>query len=90
MAALLRPDNLAGMAAQISFTAVYEQVENGWTQARIEQLPGVITAAPSLKEAKELLADALREYLLSLGEPAKAAPQGSVERGRVEVVIDAT
>ena len=52
----------------MSLTAIYEPVENGWTQARIAELPAVITAGPTLEEAKELLLDALREYLLSLGE----------------------
>ena len=51
---------------RISLTAVYEPVDGGWTQARIEELPAVITAAPTLEEAKVLLVDALSEYLLSL------------------------
>lgn len=51
-------------------TAVYEPVENGWTQGRIAELPAVITAGPSLEETRELLIDALREYLLALGERA--------------------
>ncbi len=53
---------------EVSFTAIYETVEDGWVQARIQELPGVITAAPSLEEAKEFLLDAVREYLLALGE----------------------
>ena len=69
------------MASRISLTAVYEPVENGWTQARIEELPGVITAAPTLEEAKELLADAVREYLLALGEGERAPIDGGAERG---------
>jgi predicted RNase H-like HicB family nuclease len=57
----------------ISLTGVYQPVENGWIQAGIEELPGVITAAPSLDEAKEYLVDALKEYLLALGdEPASS------------------
>jgi hypothetical protein len=40
---------------RIPLTAVYELVENGWTQARIEELPAVITAGTSPEEAKELL-----------------------------------
>ncbi len=48
---------------QIKLTAVYEPVENGWTQGRLIELPGVITAAPTLAQAKEMLRDALAEYL---------------------------
>jgi hypothetical protein len=39
------------MAAPLSLTAIYETVENGWTQARMKELPGVITAAPTLPAA---------------------------------------
>jgi predicted RNase H-like HicB family nuclease len=80
------------MTTRLTFTAVYEPVENGWMQARIEELPAVITAAPTLAEAKELLVDALHEYLLSLGPggPPPAAAAGGTEATRlpVQVVID--
>ncbi len=77
------------MSSRVSYTAVYEPVENGWTQARIEELPGVITAAPTLDEAKELLVDALREYLLALQERPDSPRNGRASRGSVEVVIEA-
>ena len=50
----------------ISISIVYEPVENGWIQARIEGIPEVITAAKTREEARALVLDALREYLLSL------------------------
>jgi predicted RNase H-like HicB family nuclease len=82
------------MTSRISLTAVYEPVEGGWTQARIKELPGVITAAPSLEEAKELLTDALREYLLSLVEaPTPQPANGATRQERqesLEVVISLT
>ena len=55
------------MATSFELTAVFEPVEDGWVQARIAELPGVITAAPDREAAKDMLADALREYLLALG-----------------------
>jgi hypothetical protein len=55
---------------EIPLTIVYESVEEGWTQARIAELPAVITAAPTRLEAKDMVLDALREYLLSLTEEA--------------------
>ena len=77
------------MTARIALTAVYEPVEQGWVQARLAELPAVITAGPTLDAARELLADALREYLLSLGEsPAPAARQnGAVHSEPLEIVI---
>ena len=78
------------MSARMSLTAVYEPVENGWTQARIEELPAVITVGPTIEDAKELLFDALREYLLSLGEQKTGAPaQGSSTREALEIVLGA-
>ena len=56
------------MTQSFSLTVVYEPVEGGWIQATIDELPGVITAAPSLSEAKVMIVDALREWLLALGE----------------------
>jgi predicted RNase H-like HicB family nuclease len=75
------------MTSTLTYTALFEAVENGWTQARIAELPGVITAAPSLEEAKEWLVDALREYLLSLTAPAQDTPEAA--HSRVEIIIRA-
>jgi predicted RNase H-like HicB family nuclease len=61
---------------RLPLTAIYEPVENGWIQARINELPEVITAAPTQAEAKDMLLDALREYLLSLADDAEPAPIG--------------
>jgi predicted RNase H-like HicB family nuclease len=82
------------MATRVSFTAVYEPVENSWVQARLAELPGVLTAAPTQEEARALLADALREYLLALGqtEAGAAAPPAAgstTQAGALEIVIDA-
>ena len=77
------------MATRLTFTPIYEQVDAGWVQARLAELPAVITAAPSREQAREQLVDALREYLLSLGEDR---PQELVSDGlqdRLEVVLDA-
>ena len=51
---------------KISISIVYEPVDEGWVQARIEGIPEVITAGRSKDEARELIVDALREYLLSI------------------------
>jgi predicted RNase H-like HicB family nuclease len=61
--------------AHLTLTVIYEPVEEGWVQARIEQLPGVITVAPTVEEAREMLADALLESLASFaGEAPPDAP----------------
>ena len=70
----------------IDLTIVYQPVENGWTQARIVELPAVITAGPSRDEAKALVLDALRDYLLSLRSEADG---GDGEREPVALTISA-
>jgi hypothetical protein len=71
----------------IQLSIVYEPVENGWVQARIEELAPVITAAPTREEAREMVLDALREYLLSLR--SDVVPGGGRERESVALTISA-
>ena len=72
----------------VSYTAVYEVVEAGWVQARLLELPGVITAAPTQEEVEHLLLDALQEYLMSLqDEPVPSQRQSSDKEQKVELAI---
>jgi predicted RNase H-like HicB family nuclease len=73
---------------RVPLTAIYETVEDGWTQARIEELPAVITAAPTRAEAKALLLDALQEFLLSLAEPPENGSAAEAARERLELVLE--
>ena len=77
------------MTSSFDLTAVFRPVEDGWIQAQLVEIPGVITAAPTLDEAKELLADALREYLLTVGDADGAASEASMANvQRVAVTLD--
>jgi predicted RNase H-like HicB family nuclease len=69
----------------VELSIVYEPVDNGWVQARIAELPAVITAGRSRDEAKSLVLDAFREYLLALQQPAEVGG----ERERVALTITA-
>jgi predicted RNase H-like HicB family nuclease len=76
------------MVQAMTFTARYETVEDGWVQATIDELPSVISAAPTRRQAKNGLADALHEYLLALGDLERSAPgdrQGEAEPLRVTI-----
>jgi predicted RNase H-like HicB family nuclease len=73
------------MASQVAFTAVYEDVEEGWVQARLVEIPGVITVAPTRDEATEMLLDAFAEYVRSFAD-ADAVPTDGTP---VNVVITA-
>lgn len=52
---------------------VFEPDEQGWVRATVEELPGVITCAPTLDQARELVRDALDEWLASLTSTERAA-----------------
>lgn len=73
------------MNAELAFTAVYEPVENGWVQARLVEIPGVITAAPTRDQATEMLLDAFAEYMRSFVVSDAPATDGTT----VNVVISA-
>jgi predicted RNase H-like HicB family nuclease len=62
---------------QFELTAVFQPDEGGWFFAYLAEIPGVATQGRSLAEARMMLADALREYMLAIGqrqEPPEEAP----------------
>lgn len=78
------------VAKKVSVTVLFEPVEEGWIQARIAEFPAVITAAPTQEEARELLIDALLEYLLSLGRADEAVEvRDRSTSERLEIVLGA-
>ena len=77
------------MAATIALTAIFEPVKHGWTQARVAEMPGVITAASTDAEARELLLDAVREYLLALQQDVEPVADDRDTRERIDIVIHA-
>jgi predicted RNase H-like HicB family nuclease len=52
---------------------VFELDEQGWVRATIEELPGVITCARTIEEARELVRDALNEWLAALTSEERAS-----------------
>lgn len=79
------------MTRAVSFTAVYEDVENGWVQARVRELPEVITAGRTIEDAKELLLDAVFEYIRSLGDRdnGQLEPVQPLAEGKLEISLSA-
>lgn len=76
------------MSTSMAFTVVLTPVEGGWTQAQLQELPGVVTCAPTQEEAREAVVDALREYLASFTQPIPDIPV-TAATGVVRLVIDA-
>jgi hypothetical protein len=53
----------------LTLTLVFEDLDDsGWVQARIEEFPEVVTAAPERDEARVMVLDALAQYLASFPE----------------------
>jgi predicted RNase H-like HicB family nuclease len=67
------------MASSTDLTVVFEATEEGWIQARIAEIPEVITVAPTRDEARAMVIDALREYLLSLGSDRRVTAAADSE-----------
>lgn len=75
------------MTDSLRLTAIYEDVDGGWTQGRLLELPGVITAAPTREEAGEMLRDATLEFLASFSSPTvETDPGADVETIRLVIV----
>jgi predicted RNase H-like HicB family nuclease len=52
--------------AGVNLHVAFVPDEQGWVRATIEELPSVITCAPTIDEARELVRDALEEWLTAL------------------------
>ena len=65
------------MVDRIRLTAVFEPDEDGWINARVLELPGANTCVRSIDEAKEMLADAVRELIASYADEAREASRGA-------------
>jgi predicted RNase H-like HicB family nuclease len=52
--------------AGVNLHVAFEPDEQDWVRATIEELPSVITCAPTLDEARELVPGALQEWLTPL------------------------
>ena len=66
---------------------VFEPDEQGWVRATIEELPGVITCAPTLEEARVLVRDALAEWLVALTTTERAAIGAQATRETLTISV---
>lgn len=65
--------------AEPTLTVVFEPVEDGWIQARIAEVPAVITVGRDRAEARSMIEDALREYLLAVSDVEPGMSDGDSE-----------
>lgn len=64
----------------VELHVIYEPDEDGWVRASIEELPGVITCARTLDEARLLVRDALTEWLEALTSDERATISSDATR----------
>lgn len=69
------------MGESRTLTAVFTPDENGWTMAQLAEWPAVVTCAPTLDEARDMLLDAAHEMVASYRAEGREPPIGG---GRVE------
>jgi hypothetical protein len=81
-----RPDGRRQRKTLLTLTAIYEPDVGGWVRGRLVELPGAITAAPTMKGARSMIRDALVEYLASF-DPPPAAPRIEVEELELQIVL---
>jgi predicted RNase H-like HicB family nuclease len=74
-----------GTVDRIRLTAVFEPDEDGWINARVLELPGANTCARSVEEAKEMLADAVRELIASYADEVRKTGSTSVVYETLEI-----
>ena len=61
------------------YNVVYTPIEDGWIMATVPELPGAVTQAPTIDEARTMIHEAVELLLQSYRENAtKAAPVNAV------------
>jgi predicted RNase H-like HicB family nuclease len=51
------------MSESLRFTVIYEDAGDGWTMARIAEVPEIITQGATVEEARSMVQSALRDWL---------------------------
>jgi predicted RNase H-like HicB family nuclease len=61
------------------YAVVYHPIEDGWIMATVPELPGAVTQGRTMKEAREMIKEAVALLLESYREnAAKEAPENAV------------
>ena len=77
------------MSQTLTLTAVFTPDENGWTMAQLAEWPAVITCAPTVDEARELLLDAAQEMLASYRDEGREPPIGGGHAEQITIDLAA-
>ena len=60
------------------YTVIYQPIEDGWIMASVPELPGAVTQAPTMADARVLIQEAVELVLAAYRDHAgREAPAGS-------------
>ncbi len=72
------------------FRIVYTPVEDGWIMAQAPELPGAVTQAPTMDEARTLIREAIELLLESYRENAQRDAPGNAVWETITIDIATT
>jgi antitoxin HicB len=81
-------------ARHYRYTALFEPAEEGGYVVTCPSLPGLVTEGETLEDAREMAAEAIRDYVETLSEeglpipPEDAHPRASIIAEVLEVAIE--
>jgi predicted RNase H-like HicB family nuclease len=78
-----------GVTGALTLTAVFTPDENGWTMAQLAEWPAVVTCAPTVDEAREMLLDAAQEMLASYRDQGREPPIGGGHAEQITIDLAA-
>jgi predicted RNase H-like HicB family nuclease len=73
--------------AELSLSAVIEPVDHDWFQARLVEVPGLITRARTREQARADLVDALQRFLCAHTPGEALADPAGAERVALRLVL---
>jgi predicted RNase H-like HicB family nuclease len=73
----------------LTLTAVFTPDENGWTMAQLAEWPAVVTCAPTVDQAREMLLDAAQEMLASYRDEGQEPPIGAGHAEQITIDLAA-
>ncbi len=76
------------MSESLRFTVIYEDAGDGWTLARIAEVPEVITQGATEAEARSMVESALREWLELYVQ--EHSPEAEVPAGARSELLEVT
>ncbi len=71
------------------YTVVYQPIEDGWILATVPELPGAVTQGRTMKEAREMIKEAVELLLESYRENAAKEMPGNAVWETLSVEIPA-